>query len=419
MRENLDRAMAQAVETLEQWKGRTVRLFHHKDADGLSSGAILSRAMTRAGFDVARTCLEKPYPPVIQTIFRDAARIIIFADFAGRIAPLLARANRGRNLVLILDHHPAVASDDPFVLNLDPHLFGFRGDRDVSASTVCFRFAERLDPANRDLAYLAVTGAVGDGFFQDGRLTGLNRLAAEAAVALGQLEITARPDGEAYRLCGPVHALAVDALAEDLDLLGGMGFFQEGPEAGIRVCLKGYDAAAKRLRDRLTRRRLGLFAAERDALRAGALKFSKGVQWFGVGNRFDGTGVKTIGTFCAQLRGEEFIDPDKYLAGFQPVPNRVPGLGRIDFNAVKVSMRVPPALEARIEKGQMPGLDRLLPEATRAAGGFSDACHSLAAATTIPPGAEKKLIAAMDALLQASCDPGAFLPQYPPLKPRA
>jgi hypothetical protein len=77
----------------------------------------------------------------------------------------------------------------------------------------------------------------------------------------------------------------------------------------------------------------------------------------------------------------------------------VPGLGRIDFDAVKVSMRIPPALEARIERREMPGLDWLLPEATRSVGGFVDACHSLAAATTIPPGTEAKLIAAMDALL--------------------
>ena len=399
MQEALDRAMAQAVDVLGQWKGHGVRLFHHNDADGLSSAAILTCALGRAGYRFERCCLEKPYPPVIEKIFQDSEQILIFADFAGQIAPLLTKANRGRNLVLILDHHPALPSQDPLVLNLDPHLFGFRGDRDVSASTVCFRFAASLDPANRDLAYLAVIGAVGDGFYQDGRLAGLNRVAAETAAALGQLEIVPRPEGEAYRLCGPVHALAVDALAGYLDLLGGMGFFQEGPEAGIRVCLKGCDAAAERLREDLIRRRLALFAAERDALRAGALKISKGVQWFAVGNRFDGTGVKTIGTFCAHLRGEDFIDPDKYIAGFQPVPNTVPGLGYIDFNAVKVSMRVPPALEARIEKGQRPGLDRLLPEATRSVGGFSDACHSLAAATTIPPGTEAKLIAAMDALL--------------------
>ena len=223
MQEALDRAMAQAVDVLGQWKGHGVRLFHHNDADGLSSAAILTCALGRAGYRFERCCLEKPYPPVIEKIFQDSERILIFADFAGQIAPLLAKANRGRNLVLILDHHPALPSQDPLVRNLDPHLFGFRGDRDVSASTVCFRFAASLDPANRDLAYLAVIGAVGDGFFADGRLTGLNRQAAQRASALGQLDIASRSGGEGYRLLGPVHARPVSALAAALDLRGGVG----------------------------------------------------------------------------------------------------------------------------------------------------------------------------------------------------
>jgi hypothetical protein len=47
----------------------------------------------------------------------------------------------------------------------------------------------------------------------------------------------------------------------------------------------------------------------------------------------------------------------------------------------------------------MPGLDRLLPEATEAVGGFVDACHSLAAATTVPPGRESRLIEALARLI--------------------
>ena len=107
-----------------------------------------------------------------------------------------------------------------------------------------------------------------------------------------------------------------------------------------------------------------------------------------------------IGDFCRTIRDRSFIDPTRYIAGFQPVPDTVPGLGRIAFNAVKVSMRVPVALEAHIIGGDMPGLEQLLPEATHAVGGFSDACHSLAAATTIPPGKEGELVETINALLE-------------------
>ena len=397
----LDRAMQRAIEALANWPASSARVFHHNDADGLSSGAIVSRALNRAGYKVARGCLEKPYPPALEKIFACRGDLLIFADFAGRIAPLLSRLNRGRNLVLILDHHPARPAEDPCVHNLDPDLFGYRGDRDVSASTTCYRFAECLDAANRDLAYLAVAGAVGDGFYRDGRLAGLNRLAAEAAVDQGQLEIRSRADGAAYIFRGPVHEGPVTELAGALDILGGMGYFQGGPETGIRVCLEGYEDSTHRLAATLADRRLEIYGDTIEHLRAGGLQSSGRIQWFRVDERFAGLGVKMIGDFCRFIRKLAFIDPQSYIAGFQPVPDAVPGLGAIALKAVKVSMRVPPILEARIREGAMPGLDRLLPDATRTVGGFSDACHSLAAATTIPPGREAQLARALDRMVQA------------------
>ena len=394
----LDRAMARAVEALDRWPSKTVRLFHHNDADGLCSAAILSRALAGTGRSVAAVCLEKPYPPVLDTIFQDRGAVLIFADFAGQIAPRLSRLNRGRNLVLILDHHPARSATDPRVHNLNPDLYGYRGDRDVSASTTCWRFAEILDPGSRDLAYLAVTGAVGDGFYIQGRLAGLNRLAAETAARRGQLEIRSRRGGEEYILRNEVHTGPVAELAAELDILGGMGFFQDGPQTGIRVCLQGWNDDARLLCTSLKRRRETLYQREIGLLRSGALKSAGRIQWLHVAERFNGIGVKMIGDFCRFIRRQDFIDPGLYIAGFQPVPAIIPGMGPIAFDAVKVSMRVPPALEDRIRDGRMPGLDRLLPEATRAAGGFVDACHSLAAATTIAPGRVQQLVDTLDRL---------------------
>jgi len=40
-------------------------------------------------------------------------------------------------------------------------------------------------------------------------------------------------------------------------------------------------------------------------------------------------------------------------------------------------------MEDEIRAGRAPGLHTFLPEATHRLGGFSDACHSLTAATTI------------------------------------
>ncbi len=178
-------AMESAIREVKQWPEKTVQVFHHNDSDGLTSGAILTRAFERQGFKVQRFCLEKPYPAVLKKVYEQEGRILIFADFAGRIAPLLSELNKGRNLTLILDHHVAEASTDPRVHNLDPDLFGLKGDRDISGSTTCYLFARTLDPVNRDMAHIAAVGAVGDGFFVDGQLVSQNREVALEAVQQG------------------------------------------------------------------------------------------------------------------------------------------------------------------------------------------------------------------------------------------
>ena len=62
-------------------------------------------------------------------------------------------------------------------------------------------------------------------------------------------------------------------------------------------------------------------------------------------------------------------------------------------------MRAPALLEDKIKNGTARALNTFLPEATDRLGGFSDACHSLAAATMIEAGKEKDLIREMNEIL--------------------
>lgn len=107
-------------------------------------------------------------------------------------------------------------------------------------------------------------------------------------------------------------------------------------------------------------------------------------------------GVKMIGVFCSHIKNMEFLDHSKYLAGFQTIQNKIPGFGRIEFNATKISMRVSDELTGKIRAGKIPGLSSFLPEATVAIGGFADACHGLSAATTVRIGQEKELISKLN-----------------------
>ncbi len=400
MLNNLLDAMAGAISRVRKWPDKGVQVFHHNDSDGLTSGAILSRALDRQGLKVRRFCLEKPYPAVLTKVFEQEGQLLIFADFAGRIAPLLSELNRGRNLTLILDHHVAEASTDPMVINLDPDLFGLKGDRDISASTTCYLFALALDPANRDMAHIAAVGAVGDGFFVDGRLVSQNRDVALEAAKQGFMEI--RPDkaGEQYLLSSPDGWIPCIDFGDYLDVLGGVGYYHGGPEMGVKVCLEGTSPASNQMVEDLKAIRKKAFDEETARLKSGAMRRAAHIQWFHVQKRFFPMGVKMIGAYCDAIRDSDLIDPGKYLAGFQIIPDEIPGFGAIPFNDVKISMRVSPFMEGEIRASRAMGLNVLLPEATSRLGGFSDACHSLTAATTVAIGKEEALIEEMENIIQ-------------------
>ena len=393
-------AMQQAILEVKHWPQKTVQIFHHNDSDGLSSGAILTRAFERQGYEVRRFCLEKPYPAVLKKVFEQEGGLIVFADFAGRIAPLISGLNQGRNLTLILDHHVAEASTDARVLNLDPDLFGLKGDRDISASTTCYLYAKTMDPVNCDMAYIAAVGAVGDGFFVDGRLVSQNRDAALEAVKQGKIEIRENKGGELYLLKGPNGDIPVIEFGDYLDILGGVGYYQKGPDMGINVCLEGVSPESDRMVDELKAIRTRIFNEEIARLQAGGLSQAPHIQWFHVEKRLFPMGVKMIGAFCDAIKDTKYIDPQKYIAGFQIIPDEIPGFDAITFNQVKISMRVSSYMEGEIRAGRAMGLNILLPEATNRLGGFSDACHSLTAATTVAIGKEENLIDEMEKIIK-------------------
>lgn len=394
--------MQTAIQEVRKWPEKTIHLFHHNDADGLSSGAILTRAFEREGFEIRRFCLEKTYPVVLKNIFEQEGGLVVFTDFAGRIAPMISRLNKSRNLTLILDHHVAEAATDPKVYNINPDLYGFKGDRDITASTTCYLFAREMNAANQDLAHIGAIGAVGDGFFVEGRLVSLNREVVLDAVRQGKIETKEIEHGERYDLKDSENIVNMDEFARYLDTLGAAGYFRGGPEAGVRVCLEGMSSKSNRMVIDLREIQNSAFAKAVTRLKRGELKQTRHIQWFHVENQFLPMGVKMIGSFCEANKNEDFFDPEKYIAGFQVIPNEIPGFGSIPLNAVSISMRAPASLEDKIKEGRAEGLNTFLPEATNKIGGFSDACHRLAASTMVAIDKEEELIHEMEGILSRS-----------------
>ena len=166
-------------------QGKKILIVTHIDADGLSSGSIAFAALMRARANVTVRSVPDLDKKLISTLGEDKFDFYIFTDLGSSLLSELTAALDGRYLVI--DHHQLPEDDlaNPNVVNA--WQFGIDGGTGACSSTMAYFFARAMAGSNRDLAYLAVVGAVADR--QDGgggrSLTDLNRRALEDAMSGG------------------------------------------------------------------------------------------------------------------------------------------------------------------------------------------------------------------------------------------
>jgi hypothetical protein len=134
------------------------------------------------------------------------------------------------------------------------------------------------------------------------------------------------------------------------------------------------------------------FGKEKERLRLSGISRDGNIQWVDVESRFSPLGLKAIGIFCAEIARTDWVDPDKYILGFQDVRADNPYLGKFDWDETKASLRIPPALHRAISEGRAAPLSEIVPIASEQAGGIADACHRYSAACTIAKKNKKELI---------------------------
>jgi hypothetical protein len=386
------------AEKIMKLKGEHVTIVHHNDADGICSGAILSKLCEFLDFSSNLICIEKVHPAVVKEIHERYDGIIIYTDLAGLAADMIDKINADRNTVLIIDHHPAKSVDSEHVFVLDPELIGISGDVFISASTLNLIFCRAISKEMNKYAYLAVVGSVGDYHDRSGGVLGFDRFALDEAIHAGQAKIKIEENKERYFI--NFFGEYADEVAKKLTNLGAVGYESMGYKKGIKACLEGFDEHILSEVRELESLRIKKFNEAIEYLKNGGLVTEKYTQWFHLHDRFSPMGVKAVGEFCQIIKDMVFLKDDKYLIGFQNLPENIPDIGKIDWDAVKMSGRAPVLLERRILNGNAPGLNFLVPKASEKVGGFADATHKLAAATVIDKGKEKDFISAFEGLVE-------------------
>ncbi|MDA4128000.1 MAG: DHH family phosphoesterase [Thaumarchaeota archaeon] len=195
-------------------QGKKIAVVTHIDADGLTSGSIVFKALKRRGANVLVRTVPDLDPKRIGELADEKYDFYLFTDLGSTLLNELSTAFDGK--FLAVDHHqiPDEDAKSPFTVNA--WQFGYNGGTEACSGTMAYFLASALDGRNRDLSPLAVVGAVADR--QDtgpGRsLIGLNKRALEDAQSAGLVTVTndlmfhgreTRPVHEAIALTSTPH----------------------------------------------------------------------------------------------------------------------------------------------------------------------------------------------------------------------
>ncbi len=163
--ECLDRVFKKAAEKLNECE--EIRILAHYDADGVSSAAIIYRALKGKKLHVSFVKdLSREY---IKNLMDQNYQCYILLDMGSSLVDLLSAYKN----VIVLDHHPVAGEGN--IIHINPQLCGMDGSRDACGATLSYILSLYLDEKNVSLYPLYLAGVIGDK--QDlGGYTGLNRI---------------------------------------------------------------------------------------------------------------------------------------------------------------------------------------------------------------------------------------------------
>lgn len=137
-----------------------IRIVTHYDTDGITSGAILARALQRADCEFWLSTVSQLEKTVFEKISKEKFDILFLLDLSGDFE--LVKTIKSD--VFILDHHETKNVIGVIPKNItfaNPFLHGIKND-EISGAGLTYLFAKEINPQNKDLADLAVLGMIGD-----------------------------------------------------------------------------------------------------------------------------------------------------------------------------------------------------------------------------------------------------------------
>jgi len=171
-------------------KGDRISVFSHIDADGITAAGILGVALSRIEANFRIRIVRWFDEKIAAEIAAERDSLLVLTDMGSGYLEILNEIMKGRPLIILDHHQPDVKAEESFI-HVNPQIFGIDGARDLSGAGTAYLTARAISERNRDLAYLAIVGALGD--LQDkyeGRsLGGINTLIVNDAIETGFLKV--------------------------------------------------------------------------------------------------------------------------------------------------------------------------------------------------------------------------------------
>lgn len=141
--------------------GQKIKIISHIDADGLAAASIIGKALARKEALLTIQTWKQIDDRLIQELSAEEGSVIIFTDLgSGSLEALKTKLPKKE--VLVFDHHQPINGAPSTITQVNPHLHGFDGSKEISGAGVAYLAAKSMDKKNVDLAPLAVIGALGD-----------------------------------------------------------------------------------------------------------------------------------------------------------------------------------------------------------------------------------------------------------------
>lgn len=169
---------------------RFIHVVSHLDADGLAAAGIIAKALWKIGAKFRVRIQQWVDEKIVADIKSDHPDLSILTDLGSGYLSVMSE-NVSNSQIVILDHHQVVGEPSPNIFQVNPHVHGIDGSRDISGSGVAYLVAKELDRSNIDMAQIAVVGALGDmqDKYEQRALGGLNETIVADSIAAGSIKV--------------------------------------------------------------------------------------------------------------------------------------------------------------------------------------------------------------------------------------